>query len=158
MINAKFRNYTDEDKNFILSSWLKGLRQKRSSEMLSKHSGREAIIEQGYFAAFMPHDLCYERFRPIIESRVLPKSEAIIAYNPDHEDQIYGYIVFRKLKNASVISFCYVKQPFRKFGIGKALFDLAKSQTNVSTYYATWLAKLFKKEGIVFDPFFDLDI
>lgn len=156
-IPLAYRQGTEADKNFILSSWLKGIRQKRSGEFENCVTKKKTVIEQGHFATFMPHDLYFERFRPLIEHKLYPKSSIVIAYNPDFEDQIYGYIAYRNIGNLSVISFCYVKQPFRKVGIARSLFEVAKGKSTVSTYFAPWLAKAFRKEGIIFDPFFDFE-
>jgi len=38
------------------------------------------------------------------------------------EGQIYGYVVF-EYRPELVIHFCYVKQPFRRFGLAKRLID-----------------------------------
>lgn len=161
MIPVAFREGTDYDKNFVLSAWLRSLRVSRPGifEFTPPQctSPKRIPVDSGFFAAHMPHDLYYERFRPIIENRIYPKSNILIAYNPEDKDQIYGFAAYRHHTNVTVFSFCYVKQPFRKFGVGRQLFEIARSKTNVSTYHAPWLSKLFKKEGIVFDPFFDLE-
>lgn len=156
MINVEFRTADKDDQNFILSSYLKGLRQKRSSEYINPFNNNKITVEQGHYPAFMPHDIAFRRLRPIVEEKILPISEIAVAFNPEYRDQIYGYIVYRKKDDLSIISFLYVKQPFRKLGIGKDLLNIAKSKINVATYYAPWLSKAFKNEGIAFDPFFDL--
>jgi len=157
-MQIQFRNHNNEDKNFILSSWINSLKQKKSKDITINANGKSTTIEQGFMTAFMPHDLYFERVRPLIENKIFPISTTIVAYNPEFEDQIYGYIAFRKFKNSSIISFCYVKHNFRKMGIAKQLFEIAKSETNVATYHAPWLNKLYKNNGILFDPFFDLEL
>lgn len=153
----EYRRYNDDDKNFVMNSWLKDLQEYKTGEYVSTHSQKRLIIKQGFFGSFMPHDLFYKRFRPIVE-RTFDKSEIIVACNPEHKDQIYGYIVSRKLSpELTVISFCYVKLPFRRMGIARNLFETVKSNTNVTTVYVPWLDKIYKKQGIIFDPFFDIE-
>lgn len=155
-IPIAFRQGTEADKNFVLSSWLRALKKKRVGEFENTATGKRVIIEQGYFAAFMPHDLFFHRFRPLIESKIYPVSNILIAYNIADPDQICGYIAYRFIGKMSVMSFCYVKKDFRCMGIARSLFETAKSKTNVTTYHVPWLDSFFKREGIIFDPFFDL--
>lgn len=155
-IPFELRNADERDENFILSSWLKGLRQKRSQEFINPANNKPVLIDQANSLAFMPHDLFFERLRPIVENKIYKESTITVAHNPDIDDQIYGFIAYRQIGSTTILSFCYVKQPFRKMGLARELYKTAKGHTNVATYHAPWLTKIYKKEGIYYDPFFDL--
>ena len=157
MIEIGMREATKDDEAFILAAWLRGLREERTGDFTNIATGKRTLIRQGSFGAFMPHDLYYKRFRPLIENRIYPKSTVIIAHNLEDTNQILGYIAFRNLGDVAVLSFCYVKQPFRGLKIATRLLQVARGKTTVATFHVPWLQKVFKKEGIIYDPFFDLE-
>lgn len=155
-IPLAFRDSAADDENLILSAILKGYKKKKSALYITQNKTK-AIIEQGHFTAFMPSDIYFTRFKPLLMDKILPSATTIIAHNPDHSDQIYGFVTYSSRPGLSVYTYLYVKKPFRCFNIGRALFELTRSNTNAATYYAPWLHDIYKKNNILFDPFFDLE-
>jgi GNAT superfamily N-acetyltransferase len=87
----------------------------------------------------------------------LERSQAFMACNPENEDQLFGYIIYRFKGDLPIVSYLYVKQAFRRFGIGRILLDsvspTAKMITHIMPKYEQWL----KNQSCVFNPFLELE-
>ena len=123
------------DLNFILSSWLQSYR-----------IGMKNISNAVY----------YDNMRPLA-MKVLECSSVLIACAPDDEDQILGFVVFRRQYDLAIVSYLYVKQSHRKLGIADHLFQHAAAgdEVTIATHFLPWLDAAFKKRSIVFNPFVD---
>ena len=132
----KFRPIKDSDKSFIYSSWLKSYRESD----LAKH---------------MVNSIYYDYHAKVIEA-AMASSTIIIACNDQDEDQLYGYIVFQQIDDVALVHYTYVKFPYRKFGIGRQLFEFAQPDTEqftVVTHIPRNFEGLSKKLNLVYNPY-----
>lgn len=104
----KLRPVASTDVDFLISSWTKSYRQ-------------------SYFAQKIPNEIYFTEHKKIIARR-FQDSSALIAYHDRDEDQICGYIVYAPAKHRTaclLVHYVYVKHPFRRLGVGKALLSEA---------------------------------
>lgn len=110
--NVTIRTSEPQDYDFIISSWLKGYR----------HSPQTRDIRS----------TIYFKYQHKIVENLLDESFIFVACNPEDSDHIYGYLVGEHYqKNADVIHWVYVKGPFRRMGIGTALFKAFNNGSKV---------------------------
>ena len=117
------RDVEARDIDFIVSSWTKSYRQ-------------------SFFATKMSNEVYFTEHKKVIAAR-FADSRAVIACTGDDIDQILGYIVFQ----GHVLHYLYVKQPFRRLGIGSALIqDAMGAQTVpiVITHITQGFCKTYK--------------
>lgn len=129
---VSIREGIKEDNNFILSTWLKGLRYGNSWFGL--------IDKDAYFKVY--GDLL---------NRVLstPGCKVSVACLKDNPDCILGYSVTRM--DGLVLDFVYSKRAWRNIGIAKSLIpENVKFVTSITTVGA---AMLKKRSGVTFNPF-----
>lgn len=89
-----------DDLNFIRATWLRGY----------KHASR--------FARPIPSEIYFRRHHEVVEAILRrPTTSVEIASHPDAPSVILGYLV----REGDVVHYVYVKKPFRRFGIGRAL-------------------------------------
>jgi GNAT superfamily N-acetyltransferase len=144
-IPLTFRDVTNNDLSLVFDSWLKEYR-------LSP------------FGVQVESDVYYPNYRKHV-GRIIRASDVTIACNPEDEDQIYGYAVHRLIGDIRVVSWLFVKAPFRAMGIGRRLFDEIGGADAV-THLSNWVTKtklMTTKPGqiklpndIVYNPFLDL--
>lgn len=141
MEQIKLREPTANDNSFIFNSWLQ--------------SFRDSATVKG-----VPNTIYYKEQHRLIEGILAnPNSKVAIACNSEDPEQIYGYIVFDSfgLHEPLVIHWIYCKHPFRNFGVGKLLEQVAlKSSPSVVTYtHSTKLtSKLLKNRTYIYNPYF----
>jgi hypothetical protein len=100
---------------FIFNSWLESYRGSLHMKNISNtvyYAGHHNLIE-----------------------RIMKRSEAVIACNPEDQTQIYGYIVYEIITGVLVLHYVYVKQPYRKLGIMKQLLEKAGRKEKVAFVY-----------------------
>jgi GNAT superfamily N-acetyltransferase len=95
-----FRPFSASDHNFIMNSWLKSWRN---------GPPRQLPNEQ------------YYREQTFVVQQILANSRVVVACNPEDETQIFGYIVAQDSPAARFVHYLYVKQPYRRLGIARAL-------------------------------------
>jgi hypothetical protein len=102
----------------------------------------------------MPRNVFFKKYKKQIIA-IFGISKAIIACNPEDEDQIFGFVVYRFKIDLPIISCIFVKAPFRHMGIGTQLMTLVspdiKIITHINKNYEWWL----KGIGCNYDPFID---
>jgi GNAT superfamily N-acetyltransferase len=132
------------DYHFVLSGWL------------------ESYKKNG-FVFGMPRQRYYEAYRPHVMS-IIKESKIAFAVSKTDPDHLYGFIVYRLVGGAPIISFVYVKHLLRKLGIGGALITFALDQgtmiprSGFCTHIFKWLDEKLKKYNLVYDPFLDLKL
>lgn len=102
----RMRDAGQADVAFIFNSWLK--------------SNRGSALVQG-----VSNPVYFAQHHLLIEGLV-KTCQVKVACNADDTSQIYGYIVSERVDNAPVVHYCYVKEPYRKLGLGRALFEAAQ--------------------------------
>jgi GNAT superfamily N-acetyltransferase len=132
----------ESQRNFILSSWL-------------------ATNKKAGLVNSMPDQRYFTRYRPIVQ-QVITGSQVAFAVDPKDPFLIMGYIVYRSVGGVPVVSMIYIKALYRRLAIGKRLFEFAKEKLGaqdegvVATHSFRFLADTFKRYGVLYDPFFDL--
>jgi hypothetical protein len=124
------RFYKEEDKPFIFSTWLKGLRH-----------GNELF-------KLMESTSYFKNYHAIIEVLLAaPDTTVLVACLKDDEDVILGYSVF----SGETVHWVHVKDSWRHIGIAKSLTPVKVSKVTHLTKVGTAILK--KHQGAVFDPF-----
>lgn len=123
---VEFRHAVIDDGNMILSDWLKSFR-------------RSAL------ATDMTNAIYFRGHEPLIK-KALVKSQVICAVNPEDHAHVFGWVCFEP-GTLPILHYLYVKQPFRGFGIGKALFSNVQAESFVYTHKTESFAR-FSKQGI----------
>ncbi len=124
------RDFQPADKNFILSTWLKGLRY--------GNDWFEAIESKIYFEF-------YHNVIEIILSR--PDTVVKVACLKDDPEVILGYSVYA----GNRLDWIFVKKAWRSIGIAKSL--VPESITIVSHLTTVGKSILRKRPGVLFNPF-----
>lgn len=101
--SIKIRNATQDDVNFIFSTWQKTYR----------HSVKTAGI---------PSEVYYSQQHVLIEG-LMKTACIIIACDPKDQSQIYGYLCYDTIEGAPVVHFAYVKKAYRALGIAKLMLN-----------------------------------
>lgn len=102
-----FRSYNElTDKNCIYSNWLKSYKT------------------YSYFAKRIRPVIFFAGHQKIIDHLLSkPTIKIIIACDKSKPDEIFGWLAFEpKEEGRPTIHYVYVKGPFQKMGIGRALF------------------------------------
>lgn len=129
----QIRKMNDEDRSFIFATWL---RCYKHDSPLTKYIRR---------------DLFFARHKAVIE-KILASCEVDVACDGNDKDLIFGYIAHEK----GIIHFVYVKEPFRKLGIAKKLWQGVKNYKDCQTSHLTyslldlWTANIINCE---FNPY-----
>jgi len=110
------RDATDSDIAFIFSSWLKSFRNGLMNKMVDNSI---------YFA----------EHHKVVE-RILARAKLTLAVNPEAPEDIYGYICHEKIDNIFCLHYVYVKQPFRRRGVMKALMNTAEHDFKTAGVYS----------------------
>lgn len=144
-IPVLFREATNEDLSFVFDSWLKEFRLTA-------------------FGVQLESDVYYPNYRKHV-GRIIRKSDVTIVCNPDDPDQIYGYAVHRLIGDIRVLSWMFMKAPFRFMGIGKRLLHEIGG-ADVVTHLSRYVKKnklttdrpdvVKLPSEMVYNPFIDL--
>ena len=99
MLNYAIRPFeSDIDYNFIISSWLKSLRNDHTT---------------------MSNDLYYSKFKQEIEQKI-NLANILVAVDQEDPEHVYGYIAYNTIP-CKIIHFIYIKLTYRNLGLCKAL-------------------------------------
>lgn len=140
-VPCEIRLGQQDDKSFILDSWLKA--HKKS------HTHRD-----------VSNEIYYHHQEPIIES-LLAQSFVLVACSPTDHDQILGYCVAQpSAGGVCVLHWINVKQVYRKLGIGSVLLSEAKTRCNANPglpVVLTHISKAYKwlqeKWDLAYSPY-----
>lgn len=138
---ATLRRADEKDISFIFNSWLKSYRS-------------------SYFAKSISNTIYFEGHHKIIE-KLAKTSEIIVACNPQDPEQIFGYICAEKIDGIFCLHYIYVKQSFRRLGIGKLLlnsFERDKEQASVFTHHTKIAERLAAKYNMVYHPYLLINV
>lgn len=123
----------EEDVNFILATWLRGL-----------------YYGESWFSS-IPKNIFMHNYKKIAQSTLVsPKVEIKVACLKEDPDIILGYAILSK--NTEAIVWVFVKTAFRRQGIGKSLVPKSpKYVTHLTALGKTLLTKLPETQ---FNPFY----
>ncbi len=134
------RNFTSDDIGFVFNSWLKSYRN-------------------SVFARDVSNTIYFASHHKILEE-IAKRGTIRIACNPKDVSQIYGYIAAEFLEGIFVLHYVYIKQPYRHFGIAKALlnsFDHDPSNASCYTHHTKIAVKLAAKYNMIHHPYLLID-
>lgn len=124
------RPFLETDRNFILSTWLKGQR-----------------FGNFYFNE-VPQDIYYKEYAAIItRTMALPGVEIIVACDRADPSWVWGFAVVR----GPALYWVYVKGDYREKGIAKLL--LAGREIKTVRAYTRIGRAIAAKHGLIFNPF-----
>jgi hypothetical protein len=112
-MNIQVRKATADDIPFIFNSWLKAY----------KHSS--------LFAKRIKHEVFFKYHHAVVERIIYRIPLILIATPAGDSSTILGYIVSEAL-DCPTIHFCYVKAPFRRFGVARQLLGATLQQLGTS--------------------------
>ncbi len=134
MSHYKLRPYHHEDESFVFNSWLKSTREDFSTVSNSK-----------FYATYKDHI-----------KELLGKSKITIACDPEDSEFIYGYMVVQYAGDVPIIHWIYVKSPFRKVGLMKAMLETVVAELGtepvIITYRKERQIKLYDKMKMIYKP------
>lgn len=122
-----YRRATREDMAFVVDSFLESFRTAHSAGLICMDDWRVVMTRQ--------------------LSLLLARTgvEIHVAYHPgdtDHVADLFGWIAVERAEPTPFVLYCYVKQSYRRMGIGRALLSAAGLEPTGSWEYAA-------KTGIV---------
>lgn len=135
------RRAEEKDISFIFNSWLKSYRT-------------------SYFAKSIGNTIYFSEHHKVIE-KLAKTSEVLVACNSEDPDQIYGYMCAEKIDGIFCLHYVYIKQPFRRLGVGKLLlssFDRDSEQASVYTHHTKLAEKLAAKYNMIYHPYLLINV
>ena len=133
------RTNTPEDRNFILSTWLRG-----------------SYYGDTWYG-LIPKNIFMEQYHNILEKFLLRAGVNIqVACLKEDPDVILGYSVSRNVKNGeadiSIVDWVFVKSAWRKIGIGKMLMP---NKINATTHITKAGLSIMKQKlpNVIYNPF-----
>lgn len=134
---VELREHEPADLAFILDAWITNYQRSRE------------------VADLVPSVYCPAQRTQIL--RLLRAGKAVVAFNRDRPDQLFGFIAYERDDNAKVVvvHYVYAKKTFRGFGIGARLVDHAVRGTELR-YYTHRAPRLedeavLRKRGVKFN-------
>lgn len=112
------RYLEEADKNFIISSWARSLRDKDTGDPTYNHP------EDGYW---------YWRHIDGAIKNTFKICKYIVACDPEDPDHIFGYICY----DGDIINYVYVKQPYRRMHIALRLIREVTESSPILTHFCT---------------------
>jgi len=104
-VNVSYRNATQGDRVFVISSWLDAFRTSHTAGLIAM-------------------DTWYQVMWPQVE-RILDRvgARTVVAYDRDEDKwPLIGFIVADAEASPPVVFFVYTKQPYRKNGFARSMF------------------------------------
>lgn len=90
-------------------------------------------------------------------AQILQRAQCIVACNREDEEQIFGYVVFEEQDDRPCFHYVYVKEKFRKLGIGRALIEEAARLLPKGPLWASHWSNLapvvLKPAQVEYNPF-----
>lgn len=123
------------DEPFIYNSWLRSHRD-------GNHSG------------YMSNTVYYDNHKLVIKD-ILNTAKTVMLVNPDDSDHIFGYLCFDDSYSVPIIHYCYIKEPFRKFGLASNVVkEIFPEANEIFVTHATSLfSEIEKRFNVIFNPY-----
>jgi GNAT superfamily N-acetyltransferase len=107
-IPIHLRRAQEDDVPLIYDSWMKSFKSSR-------------------FAQTVDPNVYYPEQHSVI-SYLLARTQVVLAVSDEAEKQIYGYLCYDPSQGPLILHYCYVKQPYRGFGIATKLISTVLKQ------------------------------
>ena len=131
-----FRPIAYEDKAFIFNSWLKSFRN-------------------GFMVKNVDNTIYFLNHHKIVDS-CTTKGTTIICCDAQDSRIIYGYICFEHIEGQFVLHYIYIKEVYRKLGLGKMLLEKTGHDFNILGCYTHQTPVALKHEAnynLVYHPY-----
>lgn len=134
---VRVRPADQSDVSFIFNSWLRSFKKSNQVKEVNAH-------------------IYYENQHKVIET-LLKRCTVMVGVNPEDATQIYGYSVCEVIDGVNVIHYVYVKELFRRLGIGRELvkacgIDL-KASAACYTHRTPLSYRIERNVNVVFHPY-----
>lgn len=133
-VDVYVRTAEPGDTNFIFNSWL------RSYEKVMKSVPKQM----------------YRRGQMDLMKQLVGRSTVYVACDEKDLSQIYGYLIAEKLVDIDILHYIYVKSPFRRFGIGRVLYDVIDRNAAypcIASHKTLYFDYLKEKWNLSFNPY-----
>ncbi len=143
-IPIKIRPLQTSDVNFVCNSWVKSYRHHvETSKTLNPAN------------AYIPKEVYFKGQQRLAEKLINADSSAVlVACMENDPEQIVGWICATVKPSVSIVHYCYVKAPFRLFGVATELIGRV-TPVSADEKYHTHLTKLGEKVGAKFGFSYD---
>lgn len=149
---TQIRPANQSDIDFVFSSWLESYRFSPIACVTEKKLATKQVK-----SALLQSETYYKNYRKII-TKIIEASNISIICNKDDNDQIFGFLCHRPLNdNIEIISYIYIKQPFRRMGMAKELINNLKSTELIATHAKLNAIQFIKHFNMVYNPFLDIN-
>jgi len=136
--SLRFREATENDRPFILDSWLKSYR---------KGSPEARVV----------HGLIYYAGQSEMAQTLLKRSHTLLACDAEHPDEIWAWLCFEVLPTrAAVIHYAYTKSALRRFGLQARLLKVVRGLAPGAAFHTHQTdvgALVGAKYGSTFNPY-----
>lgn len=133
----------DKDLDFIYHSWLHSYRNSYFVQHKKKITPKEKYTFQ-------------DEHRKVITA-LLSKSHVHVLHLEDNHDDLVGYAVFEETKDGLLLHYMYLKNVFRRLGIGTSFFQhivghYANGENLESSHNTGYFPKINDKWKLKFNP------
>lgn len=136
-IPAILRYATEDDQNFIYSSWLKSYRNTEGPNRMS-------------------NETYYNNYKKLVKD-LINKHSVLLVVNPEDTTQVYGYICYSMYQNIPVVHYIYVKYTYRKLELAKYLVSSIIPKIKQKPILVTFANRVFDKLKdsylLIYNPF-----
>lgn len=123
----QFRSLNEKDMSLVYDSFKKTMFEHYKYKLSQEVDEQLTGIKSGFMS-----DKCREL------EMLMQKSEALIVCDPEDAEFIFGYVIYKKIDDALIIHFAYMKNPFRKCGLMRKVirehFKVPKGEPIFITY------------------------
>lgn len=138
MPNFKTRAFEDNDTAMVFDAWM----------LFAK--GTPGFVN-------VPARILFPKYRSIVQN-TLKQNKTTMAVNPEDDTHVFGFVSFREIETIPIISFAYIKEPFRGLGIEEELLNQAVGETTFLTHPIFWIKTYFPKTSFIYNPFLDWNL
>lgn len=123
-----YRPPAPSDAKFICQTWLKHWREQNKNRFIPRHV---YFVEEG----------------ANLEALLAAVNVTVIC-NPDHPDQIFGWVAWSKPADVFVLHYAFVKRPYRRLGLFKHALALLHPRLFREEIAVTRMSKEFLEYGL----------
>lgn len=98
----------------------------------------------------------YHRGQQKLMNRLISKSFCYVSCSHEDLNQIFGWMLFEKIKDIGILHYIYVKHPYRRYGIGSALYQMLerdKAYPCIASHRTLYLDHIKDKWNVTFNPY-----
>lgn len=136
---VRYEEANKGDLSFVYSSWLRSYRASREGQQIT-------------------HDQRYYAMQHCLVEHLIGRGTVLVARPGDWDEGIVGWVCGEPTTEARIVHYVYVKKPYRKHGLARALTDRLSEQFGdrheytIFTHRAEPFTSAVKRWGWHFDP------